>query len=260
MVKNILGVDSITKKNQTSDDKSNDAQKDETKEPESKDKPIYVKVSDETRGLIDKYKEHGTTISDLIKNAIKCYDYFNLVSPEIHAIIDKYIEEDESNISFIERAVKYYGEQKNLDRDLWVRARDEMKMMLIGKTTFNQLIAAAEAPKESLTKPWSKNVAIDIILWYTGKPLKSLTIEEILQTIQKMWVVANYFYTIVIKKEKEDEYHLLFRHRQNKRYSAYWLGYFTELFHSEEMSFKCAVEGHTFDETLSMIVKVGYEK
>jgi len=259
LVKNILGVDSITKENKTSDDKSNDTQKDETKEPESKDKPIYVKVSDETRGLIDKYKEHGTTISDLIKNAIKCYDDFNSISPEIHAIIDKYIEEDESNISFIERAVKYYGEQKNLDRDLWVRARDEMKMMLIGKTTFNQLIAAAGAPEESLAKPWHKNVAIDIILWYTGRPLRSLAIEEIIQAIKKIWVVANYFHTIEYTKEKEDEYHLLFRHRQNKRYSSYWLGYFTELFHSEEMSFKCAVEGHTFDETLSMIVKVGYE-
>ncbi|MFX0041968.1 MAG: hypothetical protein ACFE8L_03560 [Candidatus Hodarchaeota archaeon] len=246
----------ITDENEISDD----PQKDEIKEPEPKDKPIYVKVSDETRNLIDKYKEHGTTISDLVKNAVKCYDDFNSISPEIHAIIEKYKDEQESNISFIERAVKYFGDQKNLDRDLWVRARDEMKMMLIGKTTFNQLIAAAEAPEESLTKPWRKNVAIDIILWYTGKPLKSLTIEEIIQTIQKIWVVANYFYTIDVKKEKEDEYHLLFRHRQNKRYSAYWLGYFTELFHSEEMPFKIAVEGQTFDETLSMIVKVGYEK
>jgi len=250
----------ISKENKNSDDLNNNNQKNETKEPEHKDKPIYVKVSDETRSLIDKYKDHGTTISDLVKNAIKCYDDFNSISPEIHAIIDKYREKEESNISFIERAVKYYGEQKNLDRDLWVRARDEMKMMLIGKTTFNQLIAAAEAPEESLAKPWHKNVAIDIILWYTGKPLKSLTIEEIIKTIQKIWVVANYFYTIDIKKEREDEYHLLFRHRQNKRYSAYWLGYFTELFHSEEMPFKIAVEGQTFDETLSMTVKLGYEK
>ncbi|GAH85254.1 unnamed protein product, partial [marine sediment metagenome] len=133
--------------------------------PEPKDKPIYVKVSDETRGLIDKYKQHGTTISDLIKNAIKCYDNFKSISPEILAIIEKYKEDDdEPNITFIERAVKYFGEQKNLDRDLWVRARDEMKMMLIGKTTFNQLIRAAEEPKDSLEKPFKKNVAIDIIL------------------------------------------------------------------------------------------------
>lgn len=251
----------ITKENENSNEESDDTQQDESKEPELKDKPIYVKVSDETRKLIDKYKENeGKTISNLIQEAIDCFNNFNSISPEIKAIIDKHKKEDESEISFIERAIKYYGDQKNLDRDLWVRARDEMKMMLIGKTTFNQLIAAAEAPEESLKKPWRKNVAIDIILWYTGRPLKNLTIEEIIQTIQKMWVVANYFYTIDVTEEKEDEYHLLFRHRQNKRYSAYWLGYFTELFQSEEMPFKCAVEGQTFDETLSMIIKVGYKK
>ena len=52
-----------------------------------------------------------------------------------------------------------------------------MKMMLIGKTTFNQLIAAVEAPEESLNKPWRKNVVIDLILWYNdAKPLKNLSI------------------------------------------------------------------------------------
>ncbi|MFX0030037.1 MAG: hypothetical protein ACFE8B_12565 [Candidatus Hermodarchaeota archaeon] len=245
----------IEKENDKTDDKT------ELKEPEHKDKPLYVKVSDETRSLIDKYKVQGTTISDLVRNAVKCYDEFNSISPEIHATIERYKEDGESDIAFIERAIKYFGDQKTLGRDLWVRARDEMKMMLIGKTTFNQLIAAAEAPEDSLEKPWRKNVAIDIILWYNeAKPLKSLSIEEIIKTIQKMWVVANYFHTIDVVKESEDEFHILFRHRQNKRYSSYWLGYFTELFHSEEMPFKCQVEGQVFDESISMTIKVGYKK
>lgn len=231
------------------------------REHEAKDKPIYVKVSDETRSLIDKYKLHGTTISDLVKNAVKCYDDFHSMTPEGIRIIEKYKNQEETEMEFIERAIKYYGDQKNLDRDLWVRARDEMKMMLIGKTTFNQLIAAAEAPKESLEKPWRKNVAVDLILWYNeSKPLKTLTIEEIINAVQKMWVVANYFHTIDVQKEGKDEFHLLFRHRQNKRYSAYWAGYFTELFTSEEMPFKCAVESQTFDESVSMILKVGFKK
>ncbi|MFX1380487.1 MAG: hypothetical protein ACFFA4_15485 [Promethearchaeota archaeon] len=242
-------------------DKTNNDEKEDIKEPEPKDKPIYVKVSDETRGLIDKYKEKGTTISDLVKNAVKCYDDFNNISPEISAVINKYKNDDEPRISFMERAIKYYGDQKALDRDLWVRARDEMKMMLIGKTTFNQLIAAAEAPEEALNKPWRKNVAIDLILWYNeSKPLRSLSMEKIICTIQKMWVVANYFHTIDVKKESEDLYHLLFRHRQNKRYGTYWLGYFTELFTSEEMPFKCEVEGQAFDESISMTIKVGFKK
>ena len=243
------------------DDKNNNSDNEEHKEHEAKDKPIYVKVSDETRNLIDKYKEKGTTISDLVRNAVKCYDDFNSISPEIHAIIEKYKEEDESEITFIERALKYYGDQKNLDRDLWVRARDEMKMMLIGKTTFNQLIHAAEMPEDGLEKPWRKNVAIDLILWYNdSKPLKNLTIEEIINTVQKMWIVANYFYAIDVKKESEDVFHLLFRHRQNRRYGNYWLGYFTELFTSEEMPFKCEVEGQAFDESVSLTIKVGYKK
>lgn len=53
---------------------------------------------------------------------------------------------------------------------------------------------------------------------------------------------------------------MLFRHRQNKRYSAYWLGYFTELFKSQEIAFKYEVEGQAFDETLSLTVKIGYKK
>ena len=232
---------------------------DELKEAESKDKPIYVKVDETTRNIIDKYKDLGTTISNLVKDAVEMYDEYNSMSPETKAVIDTYKEDDEMLITFLERAINYYGQQKNLDRDLWVRTRDEMKMMLIGKTTFNQLIAAAESPKDALEKPFKKNVAIDLILWYTGKPLKSLKLEEVITTVQKIWVVANYFYKIDVHQE-EDEFHLLFKHRQNKRYSRYWLGYFSELFNSEDLAYKCITEGQTFDETLSMTIKEAVKK
>jgi len=72
-------------------------------------------------------------------------------------------------------------------------------------------------------------------------------------------VVANYFYAIDVHKEG-DEFHVLFKHRQNRRYSEYWLGYFTTLFMSEDLAFKCSVEGMTFDESISMEIKVGYKK
>jgi hypothetical protein len=194
--------------------KNNNSNSDETKEVESKDKPIYVKVDETTRNIIDKYKNLGTTISNLVKDAVEMYDEYNSMSPEVKAIVDTYKEEEENLVSFLERAIGYYGKQKNLDRDLWVRTRDEMKMMLIGKTTFNQLIAAAESPKEALDKPFKKNVAVDLILWYTKKPLKNLTLDEIINTVQKIWVVANYFYKIDVHKE-DDEFHILFKHRQN---------------------------------------------
>ncbi|KKK79038.1 hypothetical protein LCGC14_2837520 [marine sediment metagenome] len=179
------------------------------------------------------------------------------MSPVIHGIIDKYKEKKESTTSFIERAIKYYGDQKDLDRDLWVRAREEMKMMLIGKTTFNQLIAAAEAPEERLDKPYKKNVAIDLILWYNeSRPLLSLKIGEIITTVQKIWVVSNYFYKIDVVKENEKQFHLLFKHRQNKRYSSYWFGYFKELFTSEKMPFKANIEGQAFEESLSLTLAI----
>ena len=249
----------MPKNNEKPIDKTNKTRKNDVKEHEHKDKPIYVKVSDETRGLIDKYKEKGTTISDLVRNAVKCYDDFNSISPDIHAIVEKFKNPDEPDIIFIEQAIKYYGDQKDLNRDLWVRARDEMKMCLIGKTTFNQLIHAAEMPEDARERAYKKNVAFDLILWYTGKHLKNLTIEEIINTIAKMWNVANYFYAIDVHKE-DDEFHVLFKHRQNRRYSEYWLGYFTTLFMSEDLAFKCSVEGMTFDESLSLIIKIGYKK
>ena len=247
----------MSKNNENSNDKTNETQNDEIKEPEPKDKPIYLKVNEETRNLIDKYKEKGTTISDLVRNAVKCFDDFNSISPEIHAIIERFKEVDETDISFIEQAIKYYGDQKALDRDLWVRARDEMKMMLIGKTTFNQLIHAAEMPEDSLERPFKKNVALDLIVWYNeSRPLKILTVDQIIATVQKMWVVANYFYKIDVVKEDEKTFHLLFKHRQNKRYSSYWFGYFNELFTSGEMPFEVDIDGQAFEESLSITLKI----
>ena len=133
-------------------------------------------------------------------------------------------------------------------------------MVALGKTTFSQLLAAAEAPKESLDKPIKKNIALDVIMWFTGKPLKNLTLEEIIVAIEKVWKVANFFYQVEVKKEDEDQYHVIFRHNQNKRYSLYWFGYFKELFSSEDLSFKSIVEGQILGESLSLTIKKAYIK
>ncbi len=234
----------------------NDHKTDRTKESDPKVKPLFVQVDETTRNIIDKYKHLGTTISNLVKDAIEMYDEYYSMSPEVKAVIDTYKEDEENLVSFLERAISYYGRQKNLDRDLWVRTRDEMKMMLIGKTTFNQLIAAAEAPKDALEKPFKKNVAFDLILWHTGKPLKNLTLKEVITTVQKIWVVANYFYKIDVVKEDDKTFHLLFKHRQNKRYSSYWFGYFKELFTSGEMPFEAKVDGQKFEESLSLTIQI----
>lgn len=228
---------------------------------EIKDQPIFVKVDESTRYKIDKYKESGIPMWKLIQDAVALYDNFSSLKPEIKAVIEKYKEENESFFDFLEKAVKFYGDQRDLDRDLFLRMREEMKMMLIGKTTFNQLIAAAKEPKDARELPIKRNVAFDLIMWYNkSRPLKNLNIEEIIETVKKIWVVANYFYVIDVTQESEDEYHMLFRHRQDKNYSEYWLNYFTELFGSKELGCRCIIEGQAFDESISITIKIAYEK
>ncbi len=233
-------------------------------EKEKKESSIYVKVTDETRKSIDKFKNEGITISKIIEDAIKMYNNYRMMPPEVLAIVDKYEKDFGQKIKVIEHAIKCFDEKKEPskteDIDLWIRAREELGMMLIGKTTFKQLLTAAETPEESLDKPIKRNIAKDIILWYTGKPIKSLTLEEIIFAIEKLWKMANYFYVIEVKKEQTDQFHIIFRHNQNERYSSYWLRYFKELFSSDELSFKCLVEGQALDESLSLTVKKGYNK
>ncbi|GAH41036.1 unnamed protein product, partial [marine sediment metagenome] len=84
----------------------------EVEEVESKDKPIYVKVDETTRNIIDKYKHLGTTISNLVKDAVEMYEEYNSMSPEAKAVVDTYKEDDEKIITFLERAITYYGKQK----------------------------------------------------------------------------------------------------------------------------------------------------
>ena len=233
-------------------------------EKEKKESSIYVKVTDETRKFIDKFKDEGKTISKIIEDAIKMYKNYYMMPPEVLAIVDKYEKDFGEKIGVIVEAIKCYDEKKEPakteDMDLWIRAREELGMMLIGKTTFKQLLTAAETPEESLDKPIKRNIAKDIILWYTGKHLFSLELSEIVFAIEKLWKMANYFYFIEAKKEENDQFHIIFRHNQNARYSNYWLRYFTELFSSSELSFKCIVEGQALDESLSLTVKKCYDK
>ncbi|MFX0073109.1 MAG: hypothetical protein ACFFAO_18680 [Candidatus Hermodarchaeota archaeon] len=210
------------------------------------------------------YKKQKITISTVIEEAIDIYQQLRSLSPETKELLEKYIKEYGSLAKVVEKTIILLDQKKHPEMDenldLWCRAREEMHMMLIGKTTFNQLLTAAEAPEESLDKPMKRNLALDVILWYTGKQIKSLTLEEIIHAIKKVWRAANYFYFIDDKKIETDQYHLIFKHHQNKRYSNYWLGYFRELFQSDELSFKCAIEGEAFDETLSLTIKKLHDK
>ena len=236
------------------------------KEIESKEKSIYVKVSDDTRERIDKNKEVGKlTISQIIADAIKLYDEYKSMPAAVRALISNLKgEHDGSAMNLIEESLKVYAEVKDptqsKEDEFWNRARDEMNMMLIGKTTFNQLIGAAAAPEERLDKPHKRNVGFDIILWYTGKQIKSLSLEDILDAIKEIWLMANWFFKVDIIKEGADQYHMMMKHHQTRRYSDYWGKYFTEMLSSGEFSFKCYVESQIFEETISLMIKKGYAK
>jgi len=107
-----------------------------TQERSSKEKSIYVKVSDETREIIDKHKEQGKlTISQIIADAIKLYDQYKSMAPEVRATISNYKDEYGGiAMNFIAKAIKVFVENQEPGMDkLWIRAREEMQMMLIGK-------------------------------------------------------------------------------------------------------------------------------
>jgi len=236
---------------------------------EDKIKPIYVQVSTTTRAIIDKYKkEESRTISGIIEEAIVLYDKFYTLPPDAFAILEKYKDQYENEMKLIEEALRLYDKQKDPEMadviDLWIRARAERDMMLIGRTTFNQLIRAAEEPSDSLKKPQKKNNAMDVILWYTRKPITRLTLKEIILAIQKMWTISNYFIRIDVDQPSEDTYYMTFIHTQDERYSHYWLGYFEVLFNylneSKDVPFKCGFEGQAFGQTLSITVRELYEK
>jgi hypothetical protein len=215
--------------------------------------------------LIDSnYKKQKITISTVIEEAIDTYQQLRSLSPDTKQLIENYIKEYGNLAKVVKKAINLLDQKKHPEMDealdIWCRAREEMHMMLIGKTTFNQLLTAAEAPEESLDKPMKRNLALDVILWYTGKQIKSLTLEEIIHAIKKVWMAANYFYFVDVKVRDTDQYLINFKHHQNKRYSNYWLGYFRELFHSDELSFKSVVEGEAFDETLSLTIKKLHDK
>ncbi|MGQ4874367.1 MAG: hypothetical protein ACP6IY_09885 [Promethearchaeia archaeon] len=236
----------------------------EDDEESGKITPIYVVPTPEIQQIIEKYKEKGKTKSSLTLEAIKLYDDFYSMPPDILAILEKYKEDYGNDINIIQQALKCFDEKLSSkeiesDDDLVIRAKKERGMMLIGRTTFRQLIAAAEAPKRSIEKPQRKNNALDVILWYTKKPITALSLEEILKAIQKMWVVSNFFDRIEISKENENIYYLSFIHHEDERYSRYWLGYFEVLFNflneSKDVPFKCKFSGQVFGQTVSITIE-----
>ncbi len=136
--------------------------------PEEGKVKLFTEIKHNTRDLIDELKvREDTTIGHIIEKSIQTYIDFKSMSPEVQTLIEKYTKIYGNRSDVIEDAMRILDGQKNpmnsKELELWCRARDELQTMLIGKTTFHQLLAAAEKPEKSLEMPAKKNIGLDVI-------------------------------------------------------------------------------------------------
>ena len=224
-----------------------------------KDQYIYAKITEETRAKIDALKEEGKTISYIIQSAIDIYTIYHSTPDDIKQFV--YAHEDEYGgqkavaIEALRQFMAKFQRDKDSDEGLWDRARSEMNVMMVGKKFITQLINAADIKGFTLKKPQIRNLAIDPLLWYVGKPIKELSLEEFLNAIKRIWTVFKYFNLIDVKKQSDKNFYVMCSHRQNKSYSNFWMKIFKELFTLEEFAFNCEVDGEAYEETLSLTIK-----
>ncbi|MBN1216729.1 MAG: hypothetical protein JXA99_14980 [Candidatus Lokiarchaeota archaeon] len=171
------------------------------------------------------------------------------ISNESVDIIQKYEKEYGSRSAVVDEALKIlkiYREPHNSEiKDLWCRARDELNMVLVGKTTFLSYL------KGNLQEVFKNNIALEVIEWYIGKRKEEMNLEEFLNGLIGMWQVANYFYNIELDKNKDGVFQIKFKHDLTRDYSEYWSDYFKNLL---EKNWSCLVEPFVRNESFYLII------
>ena len=171
------------------------------------------------------------------------------ISNESYEILEQFEHEYGSKSAIVDEAIKslkrfkkpYLGDKK----EMWCRARDELNMVLVGKTTFLSYITGK---KEEV---YSKNIAVEVIEWYNGKRLDEMNFEEFLDGLKQMWQVANYFYKVELEKNEKGIYQMKFNHDLTKEYSSFWAGYFETLL---KKIWKCKVNSFVRNESFYLVV------
>lgn len=135
-------------------------------------------------------------------------------------------------------------------RSIWCRAKDELKMLLVGKTTFLNYI------KGEVDEAYTKNIAVEVIEWYLGKRIGEMTLHRFLEGLKGMWEVANYFYNIDLEKNKKGTYQMRFNHDLTNDYSRFWAAYFEKLLID---NWGCYVESFIRNESFYLIIKENQE-
>ena len=86
---------------------------------------------------------------------------------------------------------KYHHPEKEDEQAIWNRAKNELKMLLVGKPTFIAYISG------NYKQAYEDNIAIDIIEWYTQKSIEDLSIEAIYD-LHKLSCVGFFHHTMAI--------------------------------------------------------------
>ena len=172
------------------------------------------------------------------------------ISDESHNILEQFAEEFGSKSAVVDKALKSLKKFKEPylqdQRNIWCRAKDELKMLLVGKTTFLNYI------KGKVDEAYTKNIAVEVIEWYLGKRIGEMSLTEFLEGIKGMWQVANYFYHIDLEKNKKGTFQMRFNHDLTKDYSQFWAGYFEKLLID---NWGCFVESFIRNESFYLIIK-----
>ena len=146
------------------------------------------------------------------------------ISDESFEIIQKYEEEYGSKSAVVDTALRVFKKFKKpyLDEVIgaWCRARNELNMVLVGKTTLLSYLSG------NYREAFTKNIALEAIEWYLGKTKEEMEFEEFLNGLKGMWHIANYFYNIEIDKNREKAFQMTFKHDLTKEFSEFWAEYF----------------------------------
>lgn len=172
------------------------------------------------------------------------------ISHESYEILKQYEEEFGSKSAVVDAAIKSLKKFKQpqlMDqRSIWCRARDELNMLLVGKTTYLNYI------KGKVEDVFTKNLAVESIEWYLGKRKEIMTFEEFLNGLKGMWQAANYFYNIELEKNDKGTYQMRFNHDLTKDYSEFWAKYFEKVLKD---NWSCFVEAFIRNESLYLIIR-----
>jgi len=172
------------------------------------------------------------------------------ISDESYNILEQYIKEFGSKSAVVDKSLKIFKkfkEPKMQDqRSVWCRAKDELNMLLVGKTTFLNYI------KGEADEAFTKNIAVEVIEWYLGKRIGKMTLDEFLEGLKGMWKVANYFYIIELEKNKNGTFQMRFNHDLTQDYSRFWAGYFEKLLID---NWGCFVESFIRNESFYLIIR-----